>query len=98
MKNLKVQVRGIIDVFDNKEDDMSEAAQITEKVQVSLDPRYVFLDQNQIYNIDAALASLDQFGEVRLVVENGVLRYIVTQNSEDALKCSTEDFKNSNGG
>ncbi len=85
-------------MFDNEEEGMSEKVQIATKVQVSLDSRYTFLDQNQINIIDAALASLDQFGEVRLVVENGVLRYIVTQNSVDALKCSTADFKNSNGG
>ena len=77
---------------------MSEEVKITEKVQVSFDSRYAFLDQNQINIIDAALASLDQFGEVRLVVENGVLRYIVTQNSVDALKCSSTDFNYSNGG
>lgn len=53
----------------------------------------VYLNQHQINLINAALGSLGGFGEVRLVVQKGVLRYIVTQNSVDALKCSPEDFQ-----
>jgi hypothetical protein len=77
---------------------MSKEVQIATKVQMSLDSRVAFLDQHQINVIDAALISLGKFGEVRLVVEKGVIRYIVTQKSVDALKCSTADFKDSNGG
>jgi hypothetical protein len=36
--------------------------------------------------IDEALRSLGQFGEVRLIVEKGRLRFVVTQKSFDALK------------
>jgi hypothetical protein len=71
---------------------MSEELQTAEKVQLSLDSRFTFLNHHQIKIIDAALTSLGKFGEVRLVVEKGVLRYIVTQNSFDALKCSLDDF------
>jgi hypothetical protein len=36
--------------------------------------------------IDEALCSLGDYGEVRLVVEKGRLRFLVTQKSYDALK------------
>jgi hypothetical protein len=45
-----------------------------------------FLDPPQIEMIDEALAALGEFGEVRLVVEKGRLRFVVTQKSHDALK------------
>ena len=45
-----------------------------------------FLDPTQVEMIDEALAALGEFGEVRLVVENGRLRFVITQNSHDALK------------
>ena len=45
-----------------------------------------FLNQRQITMIDEALSALGEFGEVRLVVEKGRLRFIVTQKSIDALK------------
>jgi len=45
-----------------------------------------FLDSAQIEMINEALASLGEYGEVRLVVEKGRLRFIVTQTSIDALK------------
>ena len=48
--------------------------------------RMKFLDQTQIEMIDEALAALGEFGEVRLVVEKGRLRFVVTQNSHDAFK------------
>jgi hypothetical protein len=47
---------------------------------------YRFLQENQIAMIDEALHSLGDFGEVRLVVEKGRLRFLVTQKSFDALK------------
>ena len=55
------------------------------------------LNQHQISLIDAALNSIGGFGEVRLVVEKGVLRFIVTQNSIDALNCSSDDFMTMGG-
>ena len=44
------------------------------------------LDQRQVTMIDEALAALGEFGELRLVVEKGRLRFIITQKSFDALK------------
>jgi hypothetical protein len=45
-----------------------------------------FLSPRQVQMIDEALASLDEFGEVRLIVEKGRLRFLATQKSFDALK------------
>jgi len=45
-----------------------------------------FLKAQQIVMIDEALASLGDFGEVRLVVEKGRLRFLTMQKSMDALK------------
>ncbi len=45
-----------------------------------------FLTNAQVEMIDEALHALGDFGEVRLVVEKGRLRFIVTQKSYDALK------------
>jgi len=44
------------------------------------------LDSDQVAMIEEALASLGEFGEVRLVVEKGRLRFLVTQKSFDAQK------------
>jgi hypothetical protein len=45
-----------------------------------------FLTPHQVEMIDEALRSLGNYGEVRLVVEKGRLRFLVTQRSYDALK------------
>ena len=45
-----------------------------------------FLTPEQIAMVDEALCALGDFGEVRLVVEKGRLRFVVTQKSYDALK------------
>ena len=45
-----------------------------------------FLDQRQVTKIDEALSALGDYGELRLIVEKGRLRFIVTQKSFDALK------------
>lgn len=45
-----------------------------------------FLTPRQVQMIDEALASLDEYGEVRLIVEKRRLRFLVTQKSFDALK------------
>ena len=45
-----------------------------------------FLDQHQVKMIDEALSALGDYGELRLIVEKGRLRFIVTQKSFDALK------------
>jgi hypothetical protein len=44
------------------------------------------LEPNQITMIDEALNSIGEFGEVRLVVEKGRLRFLVTNKSFDVLK------------
>ena len=44
------------------------------------------LSQAQVKMIAEALESVGAFGEVRLVVQNGRLRFLVTQKSFDALK------------
>ena len=45
-----------------------------------------FLRPSQIAMIDEALSAVGDFGEVRLIVEKGHLRFIVTERSFDALK------------
>lgn len=45
-----------------------------------------FLTQRQIFMIDEALSALGEYGELRLIVEKGRLRFLVTQRSIDALK------------
>jgi hypothetical protein len=45
-----------------------------------------FLQPKHIQMIDEALCSLGDYGEVRLVVEKGHLRFLVTQKSYDTLK------------
>ena len=44
-----------------------------------------FLRQAQIRMIDEALTEVGDFGEVRLIVTKGRLRFVVTQRSHDAL-------------
>jgi len=48
--------------------------------------RVRFLRPEQVTMIDEALTKLGQFGEVRLIVEKGRLRFLVVQQSIDALK------------
>jgi len=50
------------------------------------DDVYHFLLPRHIQMIDEALCSLGEYGEVRLVVEKGQLRFLVTQKSYDTLK------------
>lgn len=49
-----------------------------------------FLRPNQIAMIDEALSALGDYGELRLVVEKGRLRFLVTQKSFDVLKMGGE--------
>ena len=49
-------------------------------------PALKFLQASQIVMIDEALAAVGEFGEVRLIVEKGGLRFVVTQKSYDARK------------
>ena len=45
-----------------------------------------FLSDTQARMIDEALTAVGEFGEVRLVVQKGRIRYVVIENSHDALK------------
>ena len=44
-----------------------------------------FLSPAQVEKIDEAMANLGPWGEIRLVVQKGRLRFLVTQQSHDAL-------------
>ena len=45
-----------------------------------------FLRPEEVTMIDEALAKLGKFGELRIIVEKGRLRFLVVQKSIDALK------------
>ena len=45
-----------------------------------------FLSDSQARMIDEALTAVGEFGEVRLVVQKGRIRYVVIEKSHDALK------------
>lgn len=45
-----------------------------------------FLNPRQVLMIDEALSRVGDFGEVRLIIEKGRLRFLTTQNSYDVLK------------
>ena len=61
-------------------------ANVNQMRTLSDNPLLSFLDKRQVKMIDEALAALGDYGELRLVVEKGRLRFIVTQKSFDALK------------
>jgi len=52
-----------------------------------------FLKMRQVIMIDEALAALGDYGEIRLIVEDGRLRYVVTQTSIDAIKWQPGSLK-----
>jgi Holliday junction resolvase-like predicted endonuclease len=62
---------------------MADGALTAERVEESA---LRFLDLRQVRMIDDALANLGEFGEIRLVIQKGQLRYLVTQRSYDASK------------
>jgi len=55
---------------------------LTLPAQVS--PRY--LTDLQVTMIDEAIGSLGEYGELRLVIEKGRLRFVITYKSFDVLK------------
>ena len=65
---------------------MKNQRQIKESPFQKQGNNYHFLSPGHIQMIDEALFSLGDFGEVRLVVEKGRLRFLVTQVSYDAFK------------
>ena len=72
---------------------MSRKSIGVDKVTIGQNKSLVFLTSEQVQMIDDALTSLGGFGEVRLVVEKRILRFVITQNSIDALKYSSGDFR-----
>lgn len=48
--------------------------------------RPVCLHPDQVEMIEEAILSAGQYGEVRLVIESGRLRFVVVERSFDALK------------
>jgi len=50
------------------------------------------LSERDILMIDEAITSVGEFGQVNLVVEKGRLRFVVTQQSYDALRFEEGDF------
>ena len=44
------------------------------------------LNASQVDMIDEALSAVGEFGEVRLIVEKGRLRFVVTEKSFDVMK------------
>ena len=46
----------------------------------------VHLKSRHILLINEALGAVGEFGEVHLKIENGRLRFVITQTSHDALK------------
>jgi hypothetical protein len=52
-----------------------------------------FLRQDQIAMIDEALTQVGTYGEVRLVIEKGRLRFVVIQKSMDALKWQADQVE-----
>ena len=61
-------------------------ANLNQISRLKSNPILSFLNQRQVKMIDEALSALGDYGELRLVVEKGRLRFIVTQKSFDALK------------
>jgi hypothetical protein len=59
---------------------------LEEQPSRSLSNGFRNLSQQQAKMIDEALGEIGDFGEVRLVVDKGRLRFLVTQKSYDALK------------
>lgn len=57
--------------------------------------RLRFLDLDQVGMIDEALFSLKGFGEVRLILHKGKLRFVVMQQSHDAMKWKPGKFVDS---
>lgn len=56
------------------------------------------LHSDHIDMLDEALATIGEYGEVRLVVEKGRLRFIVIEKSYDVLKWTSGSNAFPNGG
>ncbi len=58
----------------------------TEPVTMNFSDRQRCLQPREIKIIEEALRSVGEYGEVRLVIEKGRIRFLVTQKSIDILK------------
>jgi hypothetical protein len=56
-----------------------------------------FLTPRQVFMLDEALAALGEWGEVRLVVNKGSLRFVVMERSYDVYKWRPGDGFSGNG-
>jgi hypothetical protein len=56
-----------------------------------------FLTPRQVAMIDEALCSLGEYGELRLVIEKGRLRFLITNKSFDALKWTPGSLSRGSG-
>lgn len=65
---------------------MNNTLKANARIESGDSPSLKFLEMRQVSMIDEALSSLGDYGELRLVVEKGKLRFLVTQKSFDALK------------
>ena len=67
---------------------MAEINKLKNKVVSNNGETYTLkvMEWHQISMVDEALNALGEYGEVRLIVEKGRLRFLVTQKSYDALK------------
>ena len=55
-----------------------------------------FLSDSQARMIDEALTAVGEFGEVRLVVQKGRIRYVVIEKRHHALKWEAGDLRGKN--
>jgi hypothetical protein len=55
--------------------------------------RLKHLTVQQLKMIDEAISSVGEFGEVRLVVEKGCIRFVVRQTNHDAHTYQVGDFQ-----
>ena len=65
--------------------------------RIDADTEAKFLTSSQLAMIDEALGCIGEYGEVRLIVEKGRLRFVVTQQSFDALKWRPGSIRKEHG-
>jgi hypothetical protein len=58
----------------------------TKPIRIRLKEPLKFLNTAQVAEIDDKLSSVSPFGEIRLRVENGSLKFVAQSKSYDALK------------
>ena len=63
-----------------------ELTETTSSVLTEAGDTWKSLSRSQALMIDEALSAVGDYGEVRLVVQKGRIRYVVVEKSHDALK------------